>query len=597
MSSSSGEYLRMSRKRCAKVPMRRMLSGCAGVAALMVLIAAQPIQATEPDDLAAQLQAASALHKQADYAHSIPLLKRIVQKSPQNYMANLLLGVDLLRSGSAKDALVPLRAASAERPDDGAPQAYLAEAGLALGDLAMATEAFESAVARSGGEEQYLMSWAGFCLDRFHVLEMSFLATKRGEGAELRIEAWGHPEANEPRETLLKQSAAADPEQRGIWGELGAEQLALGHLEQAVESLKQAGQRDPQGAETAQLEALLAAADKNWQEAGSSLAALGARSPAELQRVLGSWPAALTPGPEAVGAVWDCLRNPKAPCAPLIAAPQGGEGLNAQQLYAEGRWEQLKALTPPAPGDESGWLWRGVALARTGECSHAIPALERGLKADEHAAGFWLQACYASEEAASEDRLGKAGNLVALHQLRGDVALRLRYDPAAAQMEYAEALKARPRDPHLLASQAEAYKMLGDTAKARGAALAALAVNPRMAPPLQTLAEMAMSERDYDEALTRLKQLAVLQPRDAWTQVEMGLAYEQLGNPAQAVRCLGPQLAAGYPDKKGALHAQLASALRKLGRDAEAKQAAAEASRLANASLESGERGSGNAPQ
>jgi hypothetical protein len=46
-------------------------------------------------------------------------------------------------------------------------------------------------------------------------------------------------------------------------------------------------------------------------------------------------------------------------------------------------------------------------------------------------------------------------------------------------------------------------------------------------------------------------------------------------------------LAAGYPDQKGALHAQLASALRKLGRMDEAGQASAEASRLANASLQS----------
>jgi tetratricopeptide (TPR) repeat protein len=432
------------------------------------------------------------------------------------------------------------------------------------------------------------MSWAGFCLDRFHVLEMSFLATKRGEGTELRIEAWGHPEPSETRETLLYQSAAADPEQRGIWGELGAEQLALGHREPAQESLKEAEQRDPQGAETMQLEALMAAAEKNWQEAGMRLSAIGARSPAELQRVLGSWPPVLAPGTEAAGAVWDCLRNPKTPCPLLKAPPQGGEGLSAKDLYAEGRWEQLKALAPAAATDASYALWRGMALARTGDCSQAIPSLERGLKTDQTTAGFWLQACYANEEARTEEQLIAAGNLVALHQLRGDVALRLRYDPAAAEKEYAEALKSRPQDPHLLASQAEAYKMLGDTAKARAAALAALAVNPRLGSALQTLAQMAMSERDYAEALTRLKQLAVLEPRNAWVQVEMGVAYGQLGHPAEAARFLSPQLAAGYPDKKGALHAQLASALRKLGREDEARQAAAEASRLANASLESG---------
>jgi hypothetical protein len=48
-------------------------------------------------------------------------------------------------------------------------------------------------------------------------------------------------------------------------------------------------------------------------------------------------------------------------------------------------------------------------------------------------------------------------------------------------------------------------------------------------------------------------------------------------------------LAAGYPDKKGALHAQLARALRKLGREDDADKAAAEAASLANAALEGSE--------
>jgi Flp pilus assembly protein TadD len=56
-------------------------------------------------------------------------------------------------------------------------------------------------------------------------------------------------------------------------------------------------------------------------------------------------------------------------------------------------------------------------------------------------------------------------------------------------------------------------------------------------------------------------------------------------------------LKAGYPDKKGALHAMLARALRRLGRDEEARQAAAEAAKLADASLESGENGNTDAHQ
>jgi tetratricopeptide (TPR) repeat protein len=559
-----------------------------------VLIAVRAAATAESGDLSTQIQTATALHRQGDYAHSIPLLKQIVQKSPRNYMANLLLGEDLLHSGSVQDSLGPLRMASSAKSNDGAAEAYLAEAATALGNFSLAAEAQQSAVARSGGAAEFVVAWAGYCIDRFRVLEMALRTTKQGEGMELRVEAWSHPPEDEVRETLLEQSAAADPQQRGIWGELGIEQVELGKSALAQESLKQAEARDPQGAETLQLAALVAAGNQNWQEAEAKLLALGTRSPGELQGALATWPPSRVPGAEVSGTVWSCLRNGPDSCPLAKAQPQGGEGLSAQQLYAQGRWEQLKALHLSNGSSES--LWRGVALAKTGDCPGAIPALERGLNADSSTAGFWLEICYASELGNAESRLKAAGQETALHELMGDVALRLRSDAASAESEYTEALKSRPNDPELLASLAEAYKLAGDTSHARSSALAALGAHPRNRSALITLSQMAMNERDYAEALDRLKQLAIIQPKNAWVQVELGIAYGQLGQPAEAVRHLGPQLASGYPDRKGALHAQLASALRKLGREDEARKAAAEAARLANLSLESNQ-GDADAPR
>ena len=73
-----------------------------------------------------------------------------------------------------------------------------------------------------------------------------------------------------------------------------------------------------------------------------------------------------------------------------------------------------------------------------------------------------------------------------------------------------------------------------------------------------------------------------MDPQDQWTRAQMGTAYAQTGRPEEGVRYLEPVLTAGYPDEKGALHAVLAGALRKIGREEDAKNAAAEASRLAN---------------
>jgi tetratricopeptide (TPR) repeat protein len=298
-----------------------------------------------------------------------------------------------------------------------------------------------------------------------------------------------------------------------------------------------------------------------------------------------SWPAILSPPPSVRGAVWKCVRNPKA-CPLTSELPNGEASLTAKELYAEGRWEELLALPASGNPDPSNWLWIGVAEARTGNCQRAIRALERGLRADGGEGHFYLQICYAEQESRAESKLEAGHESGALHELRGDRALIVSLNAAEARKEYSEALRSRLHDSRLLAKLAKAYAILGDDRTARRTALTALASDPQQASAIKTLVQLSMNQRDYDDALKRLNQLAVLRPTDAWTQVELGVAYAQLGQPAKAVSCLSPHLAAGYPDQKGALHAQLAKALRKLGRTEEADQAAEEASRLANAAIQ-----------
>jgi tetratricopeptide (TPR) repeat protein len=265
--------------------------------------------------------------------------------------------------------------------------------------------------------------------------------------------------------------------------------------------------------------------------------------------------------------------------------------LGAKELYQEERWEQLRDLPKSETEDASESLWRGVALVKSGAYAEAIPLLESGMRADEMVAAYWLQACYALELAQAESRLSAEA---ARHRLAGTRQLRLRGDAPAALAEYLKALEFRQNDAELFAEMAEAYRMEGDSKHARQTALAALKIEPRQGSALTTMTQLEMNERNYAAALTRLKQLAIVQPKDAWTRVQLGVTYGQIGNPAMVIQYLEPELAAGYPDEKGALHAQLASALRKLGRDAEAKQAAAEAVRLTNSWLQGPGQGNGD---
>jgi Flp pilus assembly protein TadD len=171
----------------------------------------------------------------------------------------------------------------------------------------------------------------------------------------------------------------------------------------------------------------------------------------------------------------------------------------------------------------------------------------------------------------------------AFHRLRGDVLLRLQGNAAAARVQYEEALKLRPDDPSLSERLAEACMRLGDTEHARSAAQKALAIDPRRIEPLRTLASLAMSDRDYDQALRWLRQLVTETPADGAARVQLGSSLAHSGHAAEALGYLAPALDAGYPDERGALHALEARVLRELGRDTEAEKAAAEAQRLSDA--------------
>jgi tetratricopeptide (TPR) repeat protein len=540
-------------------------------------------QQTKSGDLEELLTDGAALSQQADYVHAIPVLERARTLAPDDYRANLMLGVDLLRSGHAADALAPLRIAAKLRADDETAEEYLGEAEKTQSGFALAAEAFEAAAARSPNSEKALVAWAEYSLDRFRVLGLWLRSSDRGKAALLRVQAEGMANGTPQREELLRQAAEGDPQQSGIWGELGIAQAETGKRTEVEASLKRARERQPEASSTWRLEALIMAAQGNWGGTESRLAALGNRSPVELQKTLTQWPQGLIPGPQTPGVVLQCLRERSTSC-PLKDKPlKNGVAPSPAKLFAEGRWEQLAELPPPAADRGPAWFWRGVALAETGDCARAIPSLERGLKDGAELAGYWLVVCYGSEAGHAASQLVAQGKEAAVHRIQGDILLSMKGDASGAETEYAEALRLRPKDPEVLEKIAEAYVTLGDMDRARQAAQQVLAEDPHQEAALRLLVRIAMNERDYAEALRVLEQLAAMNPVDAWTQVQQGTAYAQTGQPEDAVRYLEPVLRAGYPDERGALHAMLAGQLRKLGREQQAKSAADEAIRLANA--------------
>lgn len=531
------------------------------------------------------LKQGEALSQRADWADAIPVLEKASQIVPQSYSANFLLGVDLLRSGRPKDAIVPLQTAAQANLQSPAPVFYLARAFTDAGNFASAAEAFVDLTHRSPESESSWASWADFDLERFRLLDLQLRSSQRSMAVVLRITAetlrGEGADENQRREDLLERSALAGPGQSGIWGELGCAQLRIGLQNKAAISLSTAQQQQPQDLWTLRLAARLAASQGDWQQAETQLLEIGDRSVGVLRQELQSWPADLLPGEGAFGEIWNCARSRSAECLAKIRF-SASDTEDADKLFVEQRWEQLAALSPPNIENAHAWFQRGVAQAALNDCAHAIPALERGLGSGAETAAYWLELCYASEAVRSVDRLAALGYQTSVHRLRGDILVRVRGDPKAAIQEYLEAVRLDPKQPGFLERLAQAYFASGDFSRARQTGLRVLSLDSSRPQTLFLLASLAMKERDYPGAIEFLLKLQSLNPKSLWTMAQMGIAYAQTDRPTEAVQDLQLALAGGYPDESGALHAVLAGALRKLGRFQEAQRAADDAQRLAN---------------
>lgn len=375
------------------------------------------------------------LHQQARFIEAIPVFERARRLEPRDYFANLLLGIDLLRTGKATEALPRLELAAQIRTTEETPEDYLGEAQASLGHYAKAAASYQLAIERSHDSEEALEAWAGFALERFRQIGETLRTFEAGVATVRRL-----------------QAAAAKPE------------------------------------------------------------------------------SALT-------------------CADPIPA-----------------LEQRLEL-PPADT-----VWN----------------------AGQVDAAYELSICYALEAGRAAERMqANPTDEAALHRLQGDALLRLKADATGAQVEYRRAIALRPGDPSLLERLAEAQLTAGDVEGARRSAEAALALDPHRRAAQRTMATLAMSSRDYEHALPWLRQLAQESPEDRSVQVELGQALAQTGKDAEALGHLGPALAVGYPDEKGALHALEARVLRALGREQEAAKASTEARRLSDAFQQRSENSTG----
>jgi len=161
------------------------------LAVLVCLSVSLVLAAKGQDDggFRALLEQGFALHQQARYVEAIPLLEKARRLEPNDYFANLLLGIDLLRTGRAAGATVFLQTAARVNPDEDTPEEYIGEAEASLGEFPRAAAAYMEALRRGKKSEDSLLAWAGFALERFRQIGEELRSSDAGVAAVRRLQA------------------------------------------------------------------------------------------------------------------------------------------------------------------------------------------------------------------------------------------------------------------------------------------------------------------------------------------------------------------------------------------------------------------------
>ena len=151
-------------------------------------------QASKDREFRKLLQQGFALHQQANYAKAILLFERARQLDPNDYFANLLLGIDLLRTRRAVEAIGYLQTAARVNPKDDTAEEYLGEAEASLGHFSRSAAAYIEGLRRDERSEDSLLAWAGFALERFRQIGEQLRSSEAGIAALRRLQT----EASKP---------------------------------------------------------------------------------------------------------------------------------------------------------------------------------------------------------------------------------------------------------------------------------------------------------------------------------------------------------------------------------------------------------------
>src|ERR1700722_744691 len=155
--------------------------------------------ASRRDTFDTLLHRAFAFHQQADYKDALPLLQQAWKLDPHNYFVNLLLGIEMLRTGNPGKAIDLLGVAARLRPQEDFPYEYSGEAQAQLGHYDQAAASYMKAIAVAPEGSEAIEGWIDFSLERFRQLAGQLRSSQAGLAAEYRLQARSYPETEKKR--------------------------------------------------------------------------------------------------------------------------------------------------------------------------------------------------------------------------------------------------------------------------------------------------------------------------------------------------------------------------------------------------------------
>ena len=174
----------------------------------------------------------------------------------------------------------------------------------------------------------------------------------------------------------------------------------------------------------------------------------------------------------------------------------------------------------------------------------------------------------------------------------GDLNRQQRHFPEAIS-DYEAVEKLQPANPAPVLGLATVYWELGGSDRSERYLNRVLALNPKSPQATFQLGNIRVRQHRDQEAIPLLGSFLRVQPDSLSAAADLGKAYFHLGRYAEALRYLETACAI---DERGDVHYQLATALRKLGRSAEAQEALRVSQTLRERQLEREQRLKGVGP-